>query len=974
MQRVQHAAARLSSTEFSKTRPATHSKGLLGLSFLTAQSRTFAEPSLKMDATEVTMEATEVPVVVKCPHCEHREQNGQYSKLARHVRKKGRSANKRSQWWKQYGYSGPAYCQRCAEVFRDHLIRKKSNRFSCSRDKPCSHCDYLLGHFDADKYFVYSRIDQKQLGKKEKQLGKKPSPLSSLAGCQKRIGSPKSEIQRDSRVTKVRRVAAGATVATAMVLTVLAMSLSTSGGAGEQLAATGSRLPHFSGATSWSGLNQNDRYLFGGIASKSCTSSSVHEPVWSSRLWRSTAPWSPSSPSDPSASADWTEFKGSSARRSLGTSWNGHSSVEQAGWRWPAARALAMSWSDPTGNAFVFGGRVPGAGGVNDLWVFDPDDGWTFLGGTTVPLSVVLSGLLPVMDETQRSKLLSSTAKAQQDAVSRGSPVPVSALFHTYGYMIASSWDRGSVYSRCTQADWRPRAALSDLNLGGFHALRKAFVDPFPGECRDKGRPSATGWPMHRSYGAVAAGSLISEGGGWRVFLFGGMIRHVNHYPDSDTLPWVHEATRSGRIDHVVCNASEPALTCADVLLNDLWEFKYEKTTNEPTWILHGHEGQTYINDPGVISHLTTWSGPNPLTLNAPVPRSVDDQAVDEDPPSIIRPSSFDEDPPSIIRPSSRAGHAAFLDGVDGRLFVFGGLALRGGQTQVQTTNELWTVHYLPPSADTAVPITRSMSWDFVSGAHRTIPDEWIVPWQPEVFLQCVSQVARIMANSAVSFLDVALCQIDSFSPGESAASFLPVLASEAVSCRDLWSLSALPAGVSAAPPAPAVLQREPGPLISPPRSVSAFDISHDRVGGNQMEPLYASTIVLGPAYGSKFLAGKDAFTLVGGATSSSAVDIDDAAGTTSAGRTTSLFVADEDGVDLLMWLDHESGRAVACGGETLGRQGQLEASTRCRLMQAPSDHASDTPELVSTLLAPNKHKLMPRLSSSREAVNATKK
>ena len=46
----------------------------------------------------------------------------------------------RSRWWSGYGYAGQAYCQRCSEVFRDHLIRQKSNSARCGRAASCDDC------------------------------------------------------------------------------------------------------------------------------------------------------------------------------------------------------------------------------------------------------------------------------------------------------------------------------------------------------------------------------------------------------------------------------------------------------------------------------------------------------------------------------------------------------------------------------------------------------------------------------------------------------------------------------------------------------------------------------------------------------------------------------------------------------------------------------------------------------------------
>eukprot|EP01052_Picozoa_sp_SAG31_P036011 SAG31_NODE_4429_length_3240_cov_3.158867_2_plen_326_part_00 len=45
----------------------------------------------------------------------------------RRVKGAGRKEHKFGRWWCGYGYAGGPYCQRCSEIFRDHLIRQKSN-------------------------------------------------------------------------------------------------------------------------------------------------------------------------------------------------------------------------------------------------------------------------------------------------------------------------------------------------------------------------------------------------------------------------------------------------------------------------------------------------------------------------------------------------------------------------------------------------------------------------------------------------------------------------------------------------------------------------------------------------------------------------------------------------------------------------------------------------------------------------------
>lgn len=60
-------------------------------------------------------------------------------------------------WWKGFGYAGERYCQRCGEVFRDHLILEKSNSAQCTRENPCSDCVPILRNFPFDKSELWSR-------------------------------------------------------------------------------------------------------------------------------------------------------------------------------------------------------------------------------------------------------------------------------------------------------------------------------------------------------------------------------------------------------------------------------------------------------------------------------------------------------------------------------------------------------------------------------------------------------------------------------------------------------------------------------------------------------------------------------------------------------------------------------------------------------------------------------------------------
>ena len=97
-----------------------------------------------------------------CPHCLNptgkgldfddeltKSAHGQQARFAaktrlRRSRRNKRTQNKAGLWWKKFGYCGPAYCQRCSEVFRDHILRGNSNSAQCSLRNPCNDCGKVL--------------------------------------------------------------------------------------------------------------------------------------------------------------------------------------------------------------------------------------------------------------------------------------------------------------------------------------------------------------------------------------------------------------------------------------------------------------------------------------------------------------------------------------------------------------------------------------------------------------------------------------------------------------------------------------------------------------------------------------------------------------------------------------------------------------------------------------------------------------
>ena len=76
-----------------------------------------------------------------------------------------RRQNRKGRWWRRVGYDGPAYCQRCSECFRDHIIRAMSNSAGCTRQAPCNECSQILTYFprgEGEMDRCWQKMDQKK--------------------------------------------------------------------------------------------------------------------------------------------------------------------------------------------------------------------------------------------------------------------------------------------------------------------------------------------------------------------------------------------------------------------------------------------------------------------------------------------------------------------------------------------------------------------------------------------------------------------------------------------------------------------------------------------------------------------------------------------------------------------------------------------------------------------------------------------
>eukprot|EP01046_Picozoa_sp_COSAG06_P019000 COSAG06_NODE_1339_length_9813_cov_44.214639_10_plen_667_part_00 len=105
----------------------------------------------------------------ECPYCESA------AGIGGNRSKTPRKDNCVGTWNLKYGYTGPPYCRRCAEMFNAHqlLVRGKP-RCGCRRDAPCAHCSKILSHFNCSPSTVHQRFDasRKSRGAPAKRTGR----------------------------------------------------------------------------------------------------------------------------------------------------------------------------------------------------------------------------------------------------------------------------------------------------------------------------------------------------------------------------------------------------------------------------------------------------------------------------------------------------------------------------------------------------------------------------------------------------------------------------------------------------------------------------------------------------------------------------------------------------------------------------------------------------------------------------------
>ena len=87
-------------------------------------------------------------------------------------------------WLKQMGYEGPPYCQRCSQVFKEHLILHNRNPAKCTRRLPCDHCSRVLLKFDVRGQDLWLRIDSSRQAKLQRKAERQKANVITAAPSQ----------------------------------------------------------------------------------------------------------------------------------------------------------------------------------------------------------------------------------------------------------------------------------------------------------------------------------------------------------------------------------------------------------------------------------------------------------------------------------------------------------------------------------------------------------------------------------------------------------------------------------------------------------------------------------------------------------------------------------------------------------------------------------------------------------------------
>lgn len=372
-----------------------------------------------------------------CPFCQGAGATTGGKTRQRRALTRERKTPKVGRWWRQFGYEGPQYCQRCSEVFRDHIMRQKRNSAECSRESPCDDCFKVLQHFDVNGQDLWSRFDERAKRNRQKRS---------------QNASNSSDGQRAAK--KSKSVAAGALglIGIACVAFFGYGHHPSNGSPGsastdqelsfqsaaqdceqwrrvQQTAAPPARV----GAATWTNVD-GDLMMFGGASAATSAPTGQHV-----RFRDTSLSFQPSVDVHGHHNDLWAIKRSNGSSQAAAVTFV----FEQVAAKsdvWPEPRSYAMPFTDHNGNAFVFGGmNAESTSGMSDLWQFDGSD-WTYIAGSSSP-----------SDMAQRPSDASLLARAQA-AADHGWPLPrargtiTMSADKKYGFLFGGSlaWHDGA--------------------------------------------------------------------------------------------------------------------------------------------------------------------------------------------------------------------------------------------------------------------------------------------------------------------------------------------------------------------------------------------------------------------------------------------------------------------------------------------------------------------------------------------------
>jgi len=325
----------------------------------------------------------------------------------------------------------------------------------------------------------------------------------------------------------------------------------------------------------------------------------------------------------PSTANEWAWISGSSTANQPGD--YGTKGVASAS-NVPGARSSAVSWTDSSGNFWLFGGNGYDAAGtqgaLNDLWEFSPTTKeWTWVSGSSAANN---SGVYP----TEGSAPDGDVPGARAAAVGWTDSSSNLWLFGGYGYGVSGDanllndlWEFNT-----TTKQWTWVAGSEIVNQPGVYGTQGvASAGNTPGA-----RDAAVGWTDNSGNLWLFGGDAIdSSGSGFinDLWEFNTTTKQWTWVGGSDTAnqPAVY-GTQGVTSASSTPGARGPAATWTDSngnfwlfgglegwfsgsgrvpVLNDLWEFS--PATNEWTWV----SGSDTANQPGVYGTLGVASASN---------------------------------------------------------------------------------------------------------------------------------------------------------------------------------------------------------------------------------------------------------------------------------------------------------------------------------------------------------------------------